>query len=187
MRKNMPNVTLKDIAKEAGVSVALVSFVMNNRLGDNGKQKYRVAESTRQRILDVARRLEYRPVNRLLQRERKPRVVGVILPDPSHNYYGLLAAELERLTLPQGCTLLFGYTQEDPVRFQRLVQLFLSQQVDALVAVSPSPDGNKDLEEARRAGIPCVVPIQEEDPLAAASECAGRLMRLLNEIKTLSI
>ena len=70
----MPDVTLKDIAKEAGVSVALVSFVMNNRLGDNGKQKYRVAESTRQRILDVARRLGYRPVNRLLQRERKPRV-----------------------------------------------------------------------------------------------------------------
>jgi len=187
MRKNMPDVTLKDIAKEAGVSVALVSFVMNNRLGDNGKQKYRVAESTRQRILDVARRLGYRPVNRLLQRERKPRVTGVILPDPSQAYYGLLAAELERLTFPQGCTLLFGYTHDDPVRFQRLVQLFLSQQVDALVAVPPTRDGDEDLEEARRSGVPCVVPFREEDPLAAASECAGRLLRLLNEIKTLSI
>ncbi|MBQ6953298.1 MAG: LacI family DNA-binding transcriptional regulator [Bacteroidales bacterium] len=187
MRKNMPNVTLKDIAKEAGVSVALVSFVMNNRLADDGKQKYRVAESTRQRILDVARRLGYRSVNRLLQRERKPRVAGVILPDPAQEYWGRFTAELERLALPQGCTLLFGYTQEDPVRFQRLVQLFLSQQVDAMVAVPPAPDGNEELEEARRAGVPCVVPVLEEDPLAVASECAGRLLRLLNEIKTLSI
>ena len=81
----------------------------------------------------------------------------------------------------------FGYTQEDPVRFQRLVQLFLSQQVDAMVAVPPAPDGNEELEEARRAGVPCVIPVLEEDPLAVASECAGRLLRLLNEIKTLSI
>ena len=45
--KNMTkNVTIKDIAREAGVSIALVSFVMNNRIGADGKQKYRVSQAT---------------------------------------------------------------------------------------------------------------------------------------------
>ena len=55
------NITIKDIAREAGVSIALVSFVMNNRLEADGKQKYRVSETTKERILEVARRFNYQP------------------------------------------------------------------------------------------------------------------------------
>ena len=72
------SVTIKDIAKEAGVSVALVSFVMNNRLEADGKPKYRVGESTRAHILEVARRMNYRPVARVLRRQMRSVVVGVI-------------------------------------------------------------------------------------------------------------
>lgn len=173
-------VTIKDIAKEAGVSVALVSFVMNNRLEANGKPKYRVGESTRQHILEVARRMNYRPVAKVLRRELRQRVVGVILPEASAPYYGQFAARLEKLTLPEGCTLLFGYSQDDPVRFERLSDLFLSRKVDALVVV-PIPEEKESLEDIRRSGLPCVVPVREEDPLSAAAECASRLLRLLQE------
>ena len=173
-------VTIKDIAKEAGVSVALVSFVMNNRLEADGKPKYRVGESTRQHILEVARRMNYRPVAKVLRREVRQLVVGVILPDASAPYYGQFAARLEKLTLPEGCTLLFGYSQEDPVRFGRLADLFLAQKVDGLVAV-PVPEEKELLEDLRRSGVPCVVPVREEDPLSAAAECASRLLRLLQE------
>ena len=44
-------VTIKDIATEAGVSIALVSFVMNNKA--DGKETYRVNKETAQRILEV--------------------------------------------------------------------------------------------------------------------------------------
>lgn len=172
--------TIKDIAKEAGVSVALVSFVMNNRLEADGKPKYRVAESTRQHILEVARRMNYRPVAKVLRREVRALVVGVILPDASAPYYGQFAARLEKLTLPEGCTLLFGYSQEDPVRQERLTDLFLSRKADALVVV-PIPEEKELLDDIRRSGVPCVVPVQEEDPLAAAAECASRLLRLLQD------
>ena len=54
-------VTIRDVAREAGVSIALVSFVMNrhNRRAD-GKE-YRVNEDTVKRILEVAERLDYHP------------------------------------------------------------------------------------------------------------------------------
>ena len=54
-------VTIKDIATEAGVSIALVSFVMNNKA--DGKDTYRVNKETAQRILEVAQKLNYQPNN----------------------------------------------------------------------------------------------------------------------------
>lgn len=173
-------VTLKDIAQEAGVSVALVSFVMNNRMGADGKQKYRVGESTRQRILEVARRLHYRPVERILRRSVRALVVGVILPDPADGWTGAFSARLEQAAYPEGCTLLFGYTQGDPVRFKRLSALLLERKVDGLVALPPADEGDP-LEEIRRSGVPCVVPDSGEEPGSSATECASRLFRLLQE------
>lgn len=50
------NISIKDIAKEAGVSPSLVSFVLN------GKQKqYRVSDQMADKIRDVAKRMDYRP------------------------------------------------------------------------------------------------------------------------------
>lgn len=78
------SVTIKDIAAEAGVSIALVSFVMNNRIGSDGKRKYRVNEATREKILEVARRLNYQPSSaaRML-RSGHSKVIGVLLSDLS--------------------------------------------------------------------------------------------------------
>ena len=178
----MPNpVTLKDIAQEAGVSVALVSFVMNSRIGDDGKPKYRVGAPTRDRILEAAQRLGYRQAAPTESAVPKKRVVGVILPDPADAYYGSLSAELERLALPQGCTLLFGYTRWDPVRFQRLCDVFRSQHVDGMV-VAPPEEGKEGLDMLWRASIPYVIPETERDPLASARACAAQLFELMNNL-----
>lgn len=177
----MPNpVTLKDIAQEAGVSIALVSFVMNNRVEADGKQKYRVGAQTRERILEAAQRLGYRqgaPAESVVPPKR---VVGVILPDPADAYYGSLAAELERLALPQGCTLLFGYTRWDPVRFQRLCDVFRSQRVDGMV-VAPPEEEREGLDMLWRASIPYVIPETGRDPLVSARSCAAQLFDMMNK------
>lgn len=173
------NVTIKDIAREAGVSVALVSFVMNNRVGADGKQKYRVGEETRKRILEVARRMDYRPMSRMLHTQTQSLLAGVILPSPADPYYGSFAENLERLALPQGCTLLFGYSLGDPVRLGRLWSTFRDKKIDALVVLSPADD-KELMDDIRRSGIPLVIPPIEGNPQDDSRLCANLLFTAIN-------
>ena len=48
-------VTIKDVAGLAGVSVATVSYVLNNKKVD------RITDETRQKVLQAAKELNYRP------------------------------------------------------------------------------------------------------------------------------
>lgn len=130
------NITIKDIAREAGVSIALVSFVMNNRLEADGKQKYRVSETTKERILEVARRFNYQPSSaaRML-RQGRTHVIGVILSDLANIFYGVIAKELENQANLHGYTVLFGSTEEDPERFGRLMRSFMEKDVEGFIVV----------------------------------------------------
>ncbi len=56
----MKKVTIRDVAREAGVSVTLVSFVMNAKMGKDGRLDCPVNPDTAERVLQVAKRLGYR-------------------------------------------------------------------------------------------------------------------------------
>lgn len=151
------NVTIKDIAAQAGVSIALVSFVMNNRMEADGKLKYRVNENTRQRILEVARRLKYQPNSaaRTLRRGHS-RVIGAILSDISNIFYGEIARHLEEIAFQQGYTVLFGSSDESPEKFDRLVRSFLDKGVEGFIVV-PCEGAEKTLWHISNVGIPVVI------------------------------
>ena len=151
------NVTIKDIAREAGVSIALVSFVMNNRVEANGKNKYRVSEDTKRRILEVAERMNYRPSSaaRML-RQGRTHVVGVILSDLSNIFYGCIAKYMENIMYQNGYTVLFSSTEEDPERFGRLVQLSLARDVEGFIVVPPE-GGETYVKQLQESGKPFVV------------------------------
>jgi len=130
------NVTIKDIAAEAGVSIALVSFVMNNRTGPDGRQKYRVSDATRDKILEVARRLDYQPnfAARSL-RKGKSKVIGAVLSDISNVFYGEIAREMEDLAFRHGYTVLMGSTDESPEKLDSIVRSFIDKGVDGFIVV----------------------------------------------------
>lgn len=151
------HITIKDIAREAGVSISLVSFVMNNRVGADGKRKYRVSEQTRQRVLEVAHRLNYQP-NSAARNLRKGRshVIGAILSDMSNIFYGFIARQLEDLAFQQGYTVLFGSSDEDPGKFETLVHSFLDKDVEGFIVV-PCEGSEETMTALQETGIPMVV------------------------------
>jgi LacI family transcriptional regulator len=81
-------VTVKDVAAAVGVSVATVSNVLNDRPN--------VGESTRRKVMEVARQLGYRP-NRAAQAMRtgRTRAIGLVLPDLTNPFFPELAQAVE--------------------------------------------------------------------------------------------
>jgi DNA-binding LacI/PurR family transcriptional regulator len=145
-------VTIMDIAREAGVSPSLVSFVFNG--------KNRVGAQTRERILAVAERLGYRkPETHEAQVEwPAARLIGVIVPEMEAH-----APWMERLShsaFRLGYTLQFAPTLKDPVKFCHLVRAFSGTQ--GLVILEP-PRGDSDCENALRVcPVPYVIPEGEK-------------------------
>lgn len=148
-------VTIKDIATEAGVSIALVSFVMNNKA--DGKETYRVNKETAQRILEVAQKLNYQPNNaaRTL-RSGKTNTIGVIVSDISNKFFADIARCIENHAYKHKYTVLFGSTDENPQKLENLVEVFRNKGIDGLIVV-PCEGADEIIRDIARQNIPLVL------------------------------
>jgi LacI family transcriptional regulator len=86
-------VTIKDVAREAGVSVATVSAA----LGGNSYKTIHISEATRARVLDVAERLDYRRnINARDLRRRRTDIIGFFGPLYAHDpFYARIIVGLQ--------------------------------------------------------------------------------------------
>jgi Transcriptional regulators len=125
-------VTRADVARRAGTSTAVVSYVIND-----GPRP--VAASTRERVLKAIAELGYRP-NRVAQalRGQRSRVIGLIVPDISNPFYAELARVIENRADLLGYTLVLGNSEQDAQRELRYVRTFLDRQADGLILISGS-------------------------------------------------
>ena len=150
------NVTIKDIAAEAGVSVSLVSFVMNNKVGPDGKRRYRVSNETRDRILEISRRLNYQPnlAARAL-RSGRTKVIGAVLPEISNVFYGKISKNLEAISMREGYTILIGSSDELKENQERIIRSFMDKGVEGFIVV-PSEGSEDSINQILSHSIPCV-------------------------------
>jgi LacI family transcriptional regulator len=120
-------VTRNDVAKLAGVSTAVVSYVMNN--GPRG-----VAPDTRARVLAAVEKLGYRSshVARSL-RMQQTHTLGIIVFDSSNIYFGEVIKAIEDEAYKREYSILVGNTNNNLERVQSYIDTFISRQVDGII------------------------------------------------------
>ncbi|RHR42632.1 LacI family transcriptional regulator [Clostridiaceae bacterium AF18-31LB] len=119
--------TLKQLAQEAGVSIATVSKVVNGR-------DEHISEATRKRIRELVENSGYRP-NAIAKglKEKKTNTIGFILPDISNPFFPEIARGIEDEAKKYGFAVVFCNTDNDVVREESCISFLRSKMVDGLI------------------------------------------------------
>lgn len=127
-RPRQKSVRLVDIAKEAGVSVSVVGSVLNGGRGNS-----RVAEATAEKIVAIAKDLNYRASPTAQQlRGKRSRVFGLLVASAGDPLTSYLVEHLDEEAVKIGCQTLIGNTAIAPDRFESCVDELLDRGVDGI-------------------------------------------------------
>lgn len=153
----MKKVTIRDVAREAGVSVTLVSFVMNAKMGKDGRLDCPVNPDTAQRVLHVAKKLGYRRNNAAASlRSGRSHSIAVIVSDIANPFFAEICRNIERIAYKDGYTVIFASSEEDPQRLSNLIDTMIGYNVEGLI-VAPCLGGEDALAKALSINIPTVL------------------------------
>ncbi len=121
---------MKDIAKALDLSIVTVSKVIN-------KKDAHISEATRKRVLECARRLDYRPnlaAKSLVTGQSN--MIGLIVPELFHGFFGEVAAGMSDTLDQQGYGLIISSSRDDFHLENKEIRQMLARNVDALVVAS---------------------------------------------------
>ncbi|MET9292095.1 LacI family DNA-binding transcriptional regulator [Streptomyces sp. NPDC003077] len=153
----MAKVTRDDVARLAGTSTAVVSYVINN-----GPRP--VAPATRERVLAAIKELGYRP-DRVAQAmaSRRTDLIGLIVPDARQPFFGEMAHAVERAAAERGKMVLVGNSDYLAERELHYLRAFLGMRVAGLILIS---QGLSDLAAAEIEAWDARVVLMHERPEA---------------------
>ncbi len=125
-------VSLKDIAQKVGVSIALVSYVLNNQ------KEGRISKEVTKKIKDAAKELKYR-TNQIARslKTNKTLTIGLIVADISNPFSSNIARIIEDEAERNNYTVIFGSSDESAEKFSKLISVLLNRQVDGIIIAPP--------------------------------------------------
>lgn len=142
-------VTIYDVAKEANVSIATVSKVINN--------KGRISEKTRKKVHDVMEKLNYHPnmmASALMG--KKTKTIGLLVPDLAYPFFSELARSIEDRASEFGYNLVICNTDYQIEKENKYLTLLKRKNIDGFILASGFE--NLDMvEELMKEDIPIAI------------------------------
>lgn len=146
----MKQVTIKDIAKELNLSISTVSRAL--------RDSWEISEPTKQRVLELAKRLEYNPnpaALNLLNSHSKE--IGVIVPEIANPFFAVVIAGIEDIAFAQGYQVVIYQSHDSYEREVLNVKHILQQRKDGLlVSIATSTKDVSHFQTMRERGFPIV-------------------------------
>ncbi|HEX8180315.1 MAG TPA: LacI family DNA-binding transcriptional regulator [Pyrinomonadaceae bacterium] len=135
--------SIKDVAREAGVSTATVSHVINN-------SRY-VSEETRARVLAAIERCGYYPnAHARSLASGRSQTLGLLISDIANPFFPELVKSIEAAAFEQGYDVVLSNTNYDPARTSNYVRRLIERQVAGVALMTSELDMTLVDELARR-------------------------------------
>lgn len=149
MSDSPTKITLKDVARLAGVSTMTVSKVLNQKPG--------ISEKTRDRVFEVADQLHYTPnlVARSL-RTAQTKSLGVVLADSSEMVTAHVVRGIQMMATQFGYSIILSNTSSQHEYEHQSIKSLIDQRIDGLLLVAPIRFTSQDFQLINESRIPFV-------------------------------
>lgn len=128
--------SMKDVAKAAGVSVATVSNALSGK-------KY-VSPELKETVMQTIEELGYKP-SRIAQNLKQNRTyfIGLMIPDITNPYFAEIARGIEKVCLENDFQFFLTNTDGEIKQERKILDTFLSQRVEGIINVAPRMSENE--------------------------------------------
>lgn len=143
-------VTIKDIARELGISPSTVSRAL--------KDHPDISQETKKAVQSLAAKLNYTPDPIALSlKSRQSKIIGVIVPNVVHYFFSTIIHGIEDVAYDSGYNVMVCESNETYTREQKNVDALLSSRVDGiLISVSKQTREADHFRKIKDAGVPMV-------------------------------
>ena len=143
-------VTIKDIAKELGLSTSTVSRAL--------RDSYEISAETKKIVLEYAKKIHYHPNPIALGlKERRTRSIGVIVCEIANSFFSQAINGMEAVAYSKGYNVMISQSHESVEREMFDLQYLTSRSIDGLlISVSAETKDFSFLHDLKRRGMPIV-------------------------------
>jgi len=155
--------TIKDIARELGVSPSTVSRALNDHPA--------ISNATKEKVKAKAKELKYEPnIVALSLKSRSTKTIGVVIPELIHFFFSSVISGIEEVAYDNGYTVMVCQSNESHEKEVKDVMALLSHRVDGLlISQAKEIENNEHYDEIQERGVPLVFFDRKADDVIAPS------------------
>jgi LacI family transcriptional regulator len=148
----MKKISIKDLAKRAGVAPSTVSGVINGKARER-----RISDKVAEQIEILAKKVGYQPnPTAVTLRTGKSKIIGLIIEDISNLFFATLARKIEDKAHSLGYKIVYCSTENNSEKGNELIKMLLHQQVDGFL-ITPSKGMEQQIMKLMKSRKPVVL------------------------------